>query len=64
MLILIEHISIICLVAMLFIAFSPYNMMLAVVWTISRTGEGVIQIYNQKRRGVSVVLLYRFMGVK
>ncbi len=47
-LILIEHASIICLAAMLFIAFSPYNMMLAVVWTISRTGEALIQIYNKK----------------
>ena len=47
-LILIEHISIICLAVMLFLAFSPYNMMLAVVWVISRTGEGLIQIFNKK----------------
>ncbi len=47
-LILIEHFSIISLAIMLFIAFSPYNIMLAVVWTISRTAEGVIQIYNKK----------------
>jgi hypothetical protein len=47
-LILTEHIGIICLAVMLFLAFSPYNIMLAVVWAISRTGEGLIQIYNKK----------------
>ena len=47
-LILIEHVSIIALAVMLFIAFSPYNIILAVVWTISRIGEGLIQIYNKK----------------
>jgi hypothetical protein len=47
-LILIEHVSIIALAVMLFIAFSPYNLILAVVWTISRIGEALIQIYNKK----------------
>lgn len=47
-LILIEHCSIIALAMMLFMAFSPYNTLLAVVWTISRSGEGVIQIYDKK----------------
>ena len=47
-LILIEHVSIIALAATLFLAFSPYNLMLAVVWVISRTAEGLIQIYNKK----------------
>ena len=47
-LILIEHISIISLAIMLFIAFSPYNLILALVWTISRITEGSIQIYNKK----------------
>ena len=45
---LIEHVSIISLAVMLFIAFSPYNIVLAVVWTIFRVGEGLIQIYNKK----------------
>ena len=45
---LIEHVSIISLAVMLFIAFSPYNIILAVVWTIFRIGEGLIQIYNKK----------------
>jgi hypothetical protein len=47
-LILIEHFSIISLALMLFVAFSPYNIILAVIWAISRTGEGLIQIYNKK----------------
>ena len=47
-LILIEHASIILLAVMLFIAFSSSNLMLAVVWTISRSGEGLIQIYNKR----------------
>jgi hypothetical protein len=44
---LIEHVSIISLAMMLFIAFSPYNIIVAVVWTIFRIGEGLIQIYNK-----------------
>jgi len=44
-LILIEHVSIIALAVMLFFAFSPYNIILAIVWTIFRTAEGLIQIY-------------------
>jgi hypothetical protein len=47
-LILIEHVSIIALALTLFIAFSPYNILLAVVWAIARTAEGAIQIYNKK----------------
>lgn len=47
-LILIEHASIIFLAVMLFLAFSPHNLILAVVWTISRSGEGLIQICNKK----------------
>jgi len=47
-LILLEHVSIIALAVTLFIAFSPYNLILAVVWTISRIGESLIQIYNKK----------------
>ena len=47
-LILIEHVSIISLAVTLFIAFSPYNVILGIVWAISRIGEGLIQIYNKK----------------
>ncbi len=47
-LILIEHVSIISLAVTLFIAFSPYNVILGIVWAIFRIGEGLIQIYNKK----------------
>ena len=45
---LIEHVSIISLAVMLFIAFNSYNIKIAVVWTIFRIGEGLIQIYYKK----------------
>jgi len=45
---LIEHFSIIILVIMLFITFSPYNIILGIVWTIFRIGEGLIQVYIEK----------------
>jgi len=44
----IEHGTIIALAIMLLIAFSPYNMTLAVIWTISRITEGLINFYNEK----------------
>ena len=47
-LILIEHVSIILLAVMLFIAFNQYNIILGIVWAIFRIGEGLIQIYNKK----------------
>jgi hypothetical protein len=47
-LVLTEHVSIIALAIVLFIAFYSYNIILAVVWTICRIGEGSIQIYNKK----------------
>jgi hypothetical protein len=43
-----EHVCIIALAVMLFIAFNSYSIMLALVWTISRAGEGLIQIYYKK----------------
>ncbi|MFE3846194.1 hypothetical protein ACFL1L_04985, partial [Thermoplasmatota archaeon] len=42
-------IIIILLALTLFFAFNSYNLILAVVWTISRSIEGLIQIYNKKR---------------
>jgi hypothetical protein len=47
-LILISSVSVIALTIMLFIVFSPYNLILGVVWTIFRMGEGLILIYNEK----------------
>jgi hypothetical protein len=48
MLVITEHVTIITLAIVLFIAFNSYNIILAVVWTVFRIGEGVIQIYNKK----------------
>jgi hypothetical protein len=48
MLALIEHGAIIALAIMLFLAFNPYNITLAVIWTISRITEGLINFYNAK----------------
>ncbi len=44
---LIEHVSIIGLALLLFIVFSPHNLILGIVWIIFRTGEGMIQIYSE-----------------
>jgi hypothetical protein len=44
---LIEHGSVIALTILLFIAFSPYNLILGFVWLIFRTGEGLIQFINE-----------------
>jgi hypothetical protein len=43
-----EHAAIIIIPTMLFIAFYSYSIVLAIVWTISRIGEGLIHIYHKK----------------
>ena len=45
---LIEHTCVITLPIMLFIAFSSYNIILGIVWTIFRIIEGSIQVYIEK----------------
>jgi len=45
---LIEHVLVVVLAIMMFIVFSPYNIILGIIWTIPRIGEGLIQIYNEK----------------
>jgi hypothetical protein len=47
-LVVFEHIVIVTLAITLFIAFSSVNIILGVVWLISRGVEGLIQIYNKK----------------
>jgi hypothetical protein len=47
-LVIIEHAVIVTLAVTLFIAFSSYNIILGVVWLVSRGVEGLIQIYNKK----------------
>jgi hypothetical protein len=43
-----EHGTIITLAIMLFLAFNSYNLTLAVIWTISRIIEGLVNFYNGK----------------
>ena len=45
---LIEHGTIIALAITLFLAFNSFNITLAVIWTISRITEGLIDFYNEK----------------
>jgi uncharacterized membrane protein len=47
-LIVLEHICIIILAISLFIVFGQYNLILGVIWMISRIMEGLIQIYNKR----------------
>jgi len=47
-LILIEHVSIIALAVMLFIAFGSYSLILGIIWLTFRITEGLIQIYYKK----------------
>ncbi|PNX52389.1 MAG: hypothetical protein BV458_09805 [Thermoplasmata archaeon M9B2D] len=47
-LVIIEHAVIVTLAFTLFIAFSSYNIVLGVVWLVSRGVEGLIQIYNKR----------------
>ncbi|UCG02644.1 MAG: DUF4386 domain-containing protein [Candidatus Heimdallarchaeota archaeon] len=47
-LLIIEHLSIITLAIMLFVAFSPLNIILGVIWVIFRIGESSFQIYDKK----------------
>ncbi len=48
-LLIIEHISIIILAVMLFMAFSLFNIMLGIIWSIFRIGEGMTNIYGKKK---------------
>lgn len=47
-LIVIEHVCIILLAVMLFIAFGQYSVLLGVVWVLCRGTEGLIQIFNKR----------------
>jgi hypothetical protein len=61
-LIVVEHGSIIALAMMLFMAFRPYNLLLATVWTVFRTGEGLIQIYGKKDYWGLLTLARQYSG--
>ncbi|MFW9819330.1 MAG: DUF4386 domain-containing protein [Candidatus Thorarchaeota archaeon] len=45
---LLEHLCVILLPIMLFLAFNHYNIILAIIWTIFRIIEGSIQVYIEK----------------
>ncbi len=45
---LIEHFLVVSLAILMFVVFGQYNVILGIVWTIPRIGEGLIQIYNEK----------------
>ena len=47
-LIFVEHIFIILLAIMLFIAFGQYSLILGIVWLVSRIVEGLMQIINKR----------------
>ncbi|MFX0082736.1 MAG: DUF4386 domain-containing protein [Candidatus Hodarchaeota archaeon] len=47
-LILLEHLGIISLAITLFITFGSYNMILGIIWCVSRIVEALIQIYDKK----------------
>ncbi len=64
LLILIEHLSIISLAVTLFIAFGPpYNIILGIVWCISRIGEALIQIYDKKNYWRLLNIAKQYSGV-
>ncbi|MGD2066689.1 MAG: DUF4386 domain-containing protein [Candidatus Bathyarchaeota archaeon] len=46
--IFVEHLGIICLANLLFLAYSPTNLLLAAIWTIARLTEALIQISNKR----------------
>jgi len=62
MLALIEHGSVIALTIMLFIAFSPYNLILGIVWAIFRIGEGLIQYINEPNYWKLIKIAKQYSG--
>ena len=44
----IEHVFIISLAVSMFIAFSPYQLLLGIIWLSARVVEGLIQIYRKR----------------
>jgi hypothetical protein len=48
LLVAIEHVAILTLAVTMFIAFSPYNLLLGIIWVCARLGEGLFQIYRKR----------------
>jgi hypothetical protein len=59
---LIEGVRIIALAIMLFIAFSSYNIIIGIVWTICRIGEGLIHIYSEIKYSGLIKLARQYSG--
>ncbi|MFW9959019.1 MAG: DUF4386 domain-containing protein, partial [Candidatus Odinarchaeota archaeon] len=62
LLVVLEHFAIIVLAITLFIAFNSYNLILGVVWLISRGTEGLIQIYNKRKFLGLLNVAERYLG--
>jgi len=59
---LIDHVTVISIAVVLFIAFSPFNIILGIAWVFFRTGEGLIQIYNKKNYWGLLNLARKYSG--
>ncbi len=59
---LIHNVTVITLTIMLFIVFSQYNIILGIVWTIFRIGEGLILSYNDKNYGGLLNIARKYSG--
>lgn len=62
--IVIEHISIVVLAFSLFLAFNQLNIMLAIIWLIARSLEGLMQIVNKKNYWQLLELSTRFVNAQ
>jgi len=60
---LIHNVIVITLIVMLFIVFSPYNIILGIVWTIFRIGEGLILSYNDKSYWGLLNIARKYSGI-
>lgn len=49
LLVVFEHVVIVSLAISLFVAFSPYNLLLGAIWVAARGTEGLVQIYNKQK---------------
>ena len=58
---LIEHGCVIALTILLFIVFYQYNILLGIVLLIFRTGEGLIQFYNEPSYWKLISLAQRYI---
>ena len=60
---IIHNVIVITLTIMLFIVFSQYNIILGIVWTIFRIGEGLILSYNDKNYWGLLNIARKYSGI-